>query len=211
MRHISDERRELLIGEVTRAATYDFVYDFATYVCAAVAWFFYDPILTPIGLAASMLYGSRSSGRGLSWLLPALWLRQPRLALRLLRNASFFLVSGIISGIVVSVAFHPSFSSNVAIHAFLVSNAGVFLLAFVAGFSETYAHVRRIKLTATHSELASALATVTPVAASVLGGMIGMANGEASLSAALVLLLNLFGILFGSGLWMVWYELRWMI
>lgn len=211
MQFMNTERRELLINEVMRAATFDFVYDFATYTCAAVAWFFYDPILTPIGICASMLYGSRSSGRGLTWLLPGLLLGQPRMALRIARNALVFIAIGVASGMLVSLLFHPRFASNIAVNAFLVGNPGVFLLAFVAGFTETYAHVRRIKSVATHTELASALATATPLAASVLGGMIGAGDTSAMVNASIVLLLNLIGIVAGSALWMVWHRLRWLV
>lgn len=211
MQFMNEERRELLIDEVTRAATFDFVYDFATYVCAAVAWFFYDPILTPISICASMLYGSRSSGRGLTWLLPALVLGEPRLALRCTRNAVVFISAGIVSGILVSLLFHPRFTSNVAVHAFLVGNPGVFLLAFVAGFAETYAHVRRIKTNATHTELASALASATPLAASVMGGVIGAGDISATANAFIVLVLNLVGLIAGSALWMIWQRLRWLV
>ena len=211
MEFMNEERRELLIDEVTRSATFDFVYDFATYTCAAVAWFFYDPILTPISISASMLYGSRSSGRGLTWLLPALVLGQPRLALRCMRNAVVFILIGIVSGMLVSLVFHPRFTSNVAVAAFLVGNPGVFLLAFVAGFTETYAHVRRIKSSATHTELASALASATPLAASVMGGMIGAGEIDATVNASIVLLLNIIGIVAGCALWMVWQRLRWLI
>jgi hypothetical protein len=212
MRFMNDERRELLVNQAARAATYDFVYDFATYVCAAVAWFFYDPILTPIGVCASMLYGSRSSGRGVSWLLPVALLGERLIVLRLLRNSLVFIGIGIGSGIFVAAAFEPSFAGNVAVQAFLESNMGVFLLAFVAGLAETYAHVRRFhQMTATHSELASALATATPLAASVTGGMIGAGNAEGAISAGVVVLVNIGGLLLGSALWLAWQRLRWHV
>lgn len=211
MRFFNESRREMITDEIMRAATRDFVYDFATYVCAAVAWYFFDPILTPIALCAAMLYGSKGSGRSITWFLPALLLNERRLARRCIWNTLYFIGFGIISGLAVTLIGRPDLSSNIVVRAFLVANTGIFLLAFVAGFAETYAHVRRIKTVAVHSELASALATATPLAASVMGGMIGLGDMEAAISATGVLLVNLFAILLGSACWMVWMRLRWFI
>ena len=211
MRFMNHERRQYLVDEVTRAATYDFVYDLATYVCAAVAWLYFDPIVTPIAVCAAFLYGARASGRGLTWVLPALLLGEPRLAVRCVRNALYFIAFGIVTGTLVAVFAKPDLAANGAIRAFSEANNGVFLLALVAGLAETYAHVRRIKHTATASELASALATVTPLAASVMGGMVGGGNVAGTLNAATVLIVKLVGIIMGSAAWMIWMRLRWYL
>lgn len=156
--------------------------------------------LSLIGVILSMVCYAIARGRGLASALVGWYLRSKgltRAGLRLFRVSVLFGIAfGIVVGLITQAFMGLNLHESMWLKVFSGSGAFLFILAFVGGTTEAYANVTR-----KHRDLlqiATALATTTPLNILALGMAISTLDGSLILGAFAALILNVVGIGMGS-------------
>lgn len=199
---LSDTIADEVASDCTEAVMQDdqnTLFDMLTFLTGWIAIASADQ-LSLIGVILSMVCYAIARGRGLSSAIVGWYLRSKgltRAGLRLFRVSVLFGIAfGIVVGLITQAFIGLNLHDSLWLKAF--SGSGVFLLilAFVGGITEAYANVTR-----KHRDLlqiATALATTTPLNILALGMAISTLDGTLIVGALGALILNIFGIITGS-------------
>jgi len=199
---LSDNIADEVASDCTEALMQDdqnTLFDVLTFLTGWIA-IVSDDQLSLIGVILSMVCYAIARGRGLSSAIVGWYLRSKgvmRAGLRLFRVSVLFGIAfGVVVGLITQAFIGLNLHDSLWLKAFSGSGVFLFILAFVGGTTEAYANVTRKSRDLL--QIATALATTTPLNILALGMAISTLDGDLIIGALGALILNIVGIGIGS-------------